>query len=299
VDVVIPTRDRHALVAEAVRSALRQSHRDLAVWVVDNGSERPVELPPDVRADERVRLLRADGVATPSHARNAALAQARAEYVAFLDDDDCWHGQKLERQLRVMEAAPERVGMVACGFALQTPGYRRRDYIPHTGADLRRRLLEHPVFWPSTVMVRRTALDAAGGFREQTSRVEDWYLWVQLTDRFDVEVIPEILVERRESSTPPEVLLSGHRAIHDLLRDRIDALPSRERERLHARHEFDQAVQMARAGRGGEARRALLAAWRRYPLHLRPLLHVGRTLTGERAWALGARAARLGGRGRL
>jgi hypothetical protein len=148
-------------------------------------------------------------------------------------------------------------------------------------------------------MVRRAALDAVGGFRADNHRVEDWHLWVRLCQRFDVEVVPEVLVERNESGTPPEILLDGHRAIHRLLREHIDALPARERERLHARHEFDQAVQIARAGRSREARSALLAAWRRYPRHLRPLLHVGRTLVGERAWALAARSARLGGRGRL
>src|SRR4051794_11272015 len=112
VSVVIPTRDRAGLVAGAVRSALAQTGVEVEVCVVDDGSLEP----PNVPADERVRLVRLPRPAGPAAARNAGLAATTGELVAFLDDDDEWLPGKLERQVAALEAAGPDAVMVACGF---------------------------------------------------------------------------------------------------------------------------------------------------------------------------------------
>jgi glycosyltransferase involved in cell wall biosynthesis len=86
--VVIPTRNRPALLPRAVASALAQAGVAVEVVVVDDGSDPPAALPPEQAADPRVRLIRLDPARGGAAARNAGIAAARARHVANLDDDD-------------------------------------------------------------------------------------------------------------------------------------------------------------------------------------------------------------------
>jgi glycosyltransferase involved in cell wall biosynthesis len=109
VSVVIPTFNRGYILGDTLRSALDQSHRDVEVIVVDDGST-------DDTADvvrgfgERVRYLRQENAGVCA-ARNRGLRESRGEFVALLDSDDQWLPWKLEAQMAVMRKCPD-VGMV-------------------------------------------------------------------------------------------------------------------------------------------------------------------------------------------
>lgn len=115
VSVVIPTRDRPRLLAEALGSALAQTWRDIEVLVVDDGS-RPEARPVVERFDDRrVTYIRNDAPRGGAAARNRGIRASRGEYVAFLDDDDIWLPTKIEKQMAVFGRAPPEVGVVYCG----------------------------------------------------------------------------------------------------------------------------------------------------------------------------------------
>jgi len=112
VSVILPTFNRAHCVGQAIDSALKQTHRDLEVIVVDDGS-----------TDETLHLIKAKygklksiryiyqenrGVAV---ARNTALREAQGEFIAFLDSDDVWRPWKIELQLACMEKLPH-IGMI-------------------------------------------------------------------------------------------------------------------------------------------------------------------------------------------
>ena len=113
VSVIIPAYNRAHYIREAIESALQQSHRPLEIIVVDDGS---TDETPQILAtySEPVRVFRQvnQGVAA---ARNLGVSHARGEYVAFLDSDDLWHPEKLEKQIERFEADPE-LGLVHCGM---------------------------------------------------------------------------------------------------------------------------------------------------------------------------------------
>src|SRR5207253_11212704 len=90
VAAIIPTRDRPSLGPGAVRSALAQPYPTVEVWVTDDGSDPPVELPQDLAGHRRVHLLRLERPRGSSVARNEAISACSADYLAFLDDDDVW-----------------------------------------------------------------------------------------------------------------------------------------------------------------------------------------------------------------
>jgi glycosyltransferase involved in cell wall biosynthesis len=110
VSVVVPCYNYGRFLEEAVDSVLRQSVSDLEVIIVDDGS---VDGTPEVanslaRRDPRVRSFRTEHRG-PAHARNLGLSQAEGPYIAYLDADDRWRPNKLERQLLVMEREPSVV----------------------------------------------------------------------------------------------------------------------------------------------------------------------------------------------
>src|SRR5687768_199170 len=105
VSVIIPTYNSGSLVVQAVEGVLAQTRQAEEVIVVDDGStddtaERLQQF------GERIRVVRQanGGVAT---ARNAGLRASSGDLVAFLDADDAWHPQKLERQIALLQQHPE------------------------------------------------------------------------------------------------------------------------------------------------------------------------------------------------
>lgn len=293
VAVVIPTRDRGDALVRAIRSVLAQTLLPDELVVVDDGSRDAVALPDDLRDHPLVRVLRTGGVG-PGAARNAGVAATTTTLVAFLDDDDAWRPEKLERQVELLRRSPGSVAAVECGFDLWRDGSLVFRYVPAEHRDLYRTLLERPVLQPSTVLVRRAVLDDLGGFEPTLRRVEDWHLWVRLAERYTVAVLPEVLVDREHAPVDPAVMLEAYGSAVQLLTPRIAALPPRERRRIEAVHAFMTGVLAMDAGDRRHARRELLAALRANPRWLRPAAHLLRATAGDRAWRRARRAALAG-----
>lgn len=113
VSVILPCRDRPALLLRALASVRAQSFPDWEAIVADDAS--PVPLGPVAAGlgDPRIRTLRLDRNLGPAGAREAALAQARGRWAALLDSDDVWRPEKLARQLARMAEGPPRVLVAA------------------------------------------------------------------------------------------------------------------------------------------------------------------------------------------
>lgn len=171
VSVVIPTYNVGELVREAVGSVLRQTHGDVEVLVVDDGStDDSIASISDLR-DSRLRIIRQNNRGL-SAARNTGFRHSTGTYVAFLDADDFWFEPKLERTLPLLRhhvAVGTRMryvgesGRLARGFAGQDP----RDH--HD-------LLQAALFMPfpiSSTVFHRHVVEAAGDFDESLQQVED------------------------------------------------------------------------------------------------------------------------------
>ena len=123
VSVIIPTYNRAVLVERAIRSVLGQHWRDLELIVVDDGSTDGTAARLAGIDDVRMRVIPQDngGVAC---ARNRGLAEARADWIAFLNSDDHWHPEKLSRQMAAMMRAPVRAGFCHTGLEIVLPDGR-------------------------------------------------------------------------------------------------------------------------------------------------------------------------------
>jgi hypothetical protein len=181
VTVIIPAHNRADIVARALRSVRAQTFQDFEVIVVDDASTDDLASSVTPFADERVRLLRLDRRVGAARARNAALPETRGEWIAFLDSDDEWLPEKLERQLEAVDRGAYDAVYCAClrERSGEEPAVRPKGHLAQ-GHILDELLLRKHAPTPSAYIVRRTALARAKGFDERFPSAADIDLWLRL-----------------------------------------------------------------------------------------------------------------------
>jgi glycosyltransferase involved in cell wall biosynthesis len=182
VSVVIPTRNRSALVEEAVRSALVQEWDPLEVVVVDDASTDDTVSRLAGVIDPRLRVLKRPSRGGPSAARNDGIRAARFPYVAFLDSDNTFALEKLAIQMtRFLDEGGQGVSFT--GYTLDLNGglsdVLLDQWSPAPAAVLQR-LLDSCCVNTSTVLVRRDVLLQSGSFQPDLACCEDHELWLRL-----------------------------------------------------------------------------------------------------------------------
>jgi glycosyltransferase involved in cell wall biosynthesis len=125
VSAVIPTRGRPGFLLGAVRSVLRQTWPKIEVVVVVDGPDPATEAQLDLVHDSRVRTVFLDHPCGGSDARNAGVHAAKGEWIAFLDDDDEWLPEKIERQMRAVRSMPDWFPVISCRVIAQSPSVSR------------------------------------------------------------------------------------------------------------------------------------------------------------------------------
>jgi hypothetical protein len=195
ITVVIPTHNRWALLQLTLAGVLAQEDVELEVLVVDDGSSDGTHARLAEHPDDRLRVLRHDTPKGVSRARNSGLAEARGEWVAFLDDDDIWAPRKLRAQL---DAAAERDADVSFAAAVVVdPTYRVIDVHRAPPADsmpeaiLRRQEIPGGC---SNLIARTELARDAGGFDPDLRMLADWDMWIRLLLRGRAADCQEFLV---------------------------------------------------------------------------------------------------------
>jgi glycosyltransferase involved in cell wall biosynthesis len=207
VSVVIPTYNRAPLVVRAIRSVLAQTVSDIEVIVVDDASTDGTRDAVAQIDDPRLQFVRLTKNARQSRAMNEGIARARADWVAFLDDDDEWLPNKLEAQLARLEQVPDASAVYCRCYAQTSEGLRPprpRTELPEgdiTDALLRQAL----VITPSAYLVRRAALLEVGGFDEALIAAQDLDLWLRVSQaghRFVIVAEPALVIYHAEDDKP-------------------------------------------------------------------------------------------------
>ena len=204
VDVIIPVHNRPRFVEISLDSVRAQSLQPNAVIAVDDGSTdaTPAVLAEYARRWSKLQVLRSDHGGA-AHARNVGVAASRAEFVAFLDSDDVWLPEKLERQLPLFAGRPG-VGLVHCAcFQIDAKGETLRDtrvFAPSKRGDIFKEMINnfyHLSGSASAIVARRELVLRVGGFDESLLHVEDKDLWLRLAHVSLVDFISEPLVGLR------------------------------------------------------------------------------------------------------
>jgi glycosyltransferase involved in cell wall biosynthesis len=186
VSVVIPTYNRASLLGRALRSVLNQTLSDLECIVVDDGSTDQTVALVEGFQDPRLRVVRLPGNGGCGRARNTGIRVARGELIAFLDSDDEWLPQKLERQVaRLRECEDPLTAVVYCRCVVRDGLTDRTWFEPRVvyGGDVFQYLLGgwNPAT-PSMFLVERRSLLEVGGFSESLPCAQDYDLWLRLAE---------------------------------------------------------------------------------------------------------------------
>jgi glycosyltransferase involved in cell wall biosynthesis len=276
VSVIIPAYNSEAYLSEAIDSVLNQTVVPLDVIVVDDGSadDTPRILEP---YRERIRVIVQENKG-PSAARNRGIEAAAGDLIAFLDADDVWLPEKLEKQLACLEAHP-RAGLVHSAVIRGAPGreetFGSDDPERRIVGNCYHRLFDRCGIMISSVVVRRECLVRVGGFDEEIRRptTEDYDLWFRIARHHEIAYVEEPLVRYRlHDSNASKQTLAMTEGVLFVVRKALDADPDLARSLGRAvvnNRLFELIFEIGYlhhdAGRTAEARSYFIRALRHRP----------------------------------
>ncbi len=267
VSVVIPAYNAAPFIRRAIDSVLAQTWKKLEIIVVDDGSTDETAAIASSYGKPVTLVQKPNG--GPSSARNLGIRKSRGDWIAFLDADDYWLPEKLERQVILLREKAE-LGFCSTATLVMTPeGKTERIWpCPHIDKDLLHTLFEENAAIAgstSSVLIRRDALPPRGPFDETLQGVEDTDLWMRLAAKSGYECIsaPLTVVKRRRQSQSSSLALMREAAIRVMRKNR-HLLPPEDRGRFwrnafagmlsdYAKWEYRSGRRLAAIGHLGEA----------------------------------------------
>jgi len=227
VSLIIPAYNAEKYIGFTIESLIRQSHADLEIIVVDDGStDRTREIACGyAETDDRITVLPQKnlGVAT---ARNTGIEVAKGEFVGFIDADDIWHSTAVAKMLSRFEGASPDLGVVYTWSAdineenRVTGGVHASKARGHVYPLL---IFHNFLGNASSTIIRKRCLEEVGGYRPEFDLgCEDFDLYLRLASRFEFDVVPEFLVAYRRTpeamSSHVERMERAHQQVLDKVR---------------------------------------------------------------------------------
>lgn len=208
VTVLMPNHNSERFIGASIQSVLDQTFTDFEFLIVEDAStDRSMEVISRFN-DSRIRVIQHEQNEHICVALNTGLQQAKGKYIARIDSDDCWHADKLEKQIAYMEAHPE------CGASFtwvdvvdeddrilseQESGFVK---LFHVENRTREQWINHFFFQgsclchPSAVM-RTDVVRQLGGYRNVLVQIQDFELWVRIVKHCEIHVLTEPLMNYR------------------------------------------------------------------------------------------------------
>lgn len=208
VSVVIPTYNRIKFLKQATDSVLAQTYKDFELIIVDNGStDNTYELISQYH-DSRIRYIKQENKG-PGTARNRGIKESRHNIVAFLDDDDCWDGEKLHIQLNEMQQDPP------CLISHTQELWYRDDKLLNQKKKHKKqhgyifdKCLSTCIVSMSTAMVRKELFAKIGLLDETLPCCEDYDFWLRASVNHEFLLIDKPLTQK--DGGRPDQLSSIH-----------------------------------------------------------------------------------------
>jgi glycosyltransferase involved in cell wall biosynthesis len=231
--VILPTYNRAATLPRAIDSVLAQSFSDFELIIVDDASTDATPKVVSRYDDPRIKFLRHETNRGAPAARNTGIEASEGEYIFFLDSDDTWTASKMAKQIDYLEAHSDGMVAVYCDFTNveTTPADRIKGFVRslsdttdsvHEGQERiieRILLLRFRLGGSSTLLVRRSVVEAVDGFDERFPRHQDWEFLIRVLRHGTLGYVDEPLVEKYETGAPNA---DTYRDAKELLLDTFD-----------------------------------------------------------------------------
>lgn len=276
VSIITPTYNRERFIGEAVESVLDQTFADFELLIVDDGStDSTVERLRQYREDPRVQYFHQENQGQ-SIARNHALQHARGEFICFLDSDNAWVPDKLERQFAAFEETPDVDVVYGDIITIDEAGTElSRDNMRRHSGFIALQMLKDNCVSMNTAMARRRCFDELGGMSGKRRVADDYDLWLRFSARYRFRYIPEYLAYYRVmddqiSSDKSGRFESNEAIIHDFRKEFPDVLPKAQFDEAFAFFYARKARYLANSGNRSQALRSIATALAYRPIYKAP-----------------------------
>jgi glycosyltransferase involved in cell wall biosynthesis len=226
ITTVIPVRNRIKFIARALGSVAAQTNRSTEIIVVDDAStdgtrEFVAEL---AKNTTNLKLIPLDKNVGAAEARNIGVRHATGDLIAFLDSDDAWYPEKLEKQITEFKST-DGVVAVFCGSRVV---YSDRSFCHMPAADITLTDLfySNALSTTSSALISKKALVEVGGFDGSLPSCQDWDLFIRLAEIGKIRVVQEELIEflnhdEGRISRNKAGILAGHETVRGRIYKRI------------------------------------------------------------------------------
>ena len=199
ISVILPVYNNERYLGEAIDSILSQTFEDFELIIVSEfGTSVASTEIIDSFNDERIRHIRKGGRPGLARSLNLGLGLARAKLIARMDSDDVSEKQRFAKQIAHLDAHPE-LAVIGSWNSEITPDGRvtRINPVPFGPKYLKWAMLFNCQICHSSVLARKSALLALGGYPEDAEHCEDYALWLRLMEQYSADNLPEVLVRVR------------------------------------------------------------------------------------------------------
>ena len=190
VSIVMPSYNTAEYITESIKSVLAQTYTNWELIIVDDCSTDNTDIIVNAfLSDTRIRYIKNDKNSGAAVSRNRALREAKGKWIAFLDSDDLWHPQKLEKQIAFMETHGYK--FTYTDYRIQLNGI----WLPYvyTGPDIvnKRTIKDYCYFSTITVMYER---EAVGLIQiEPIRKNNDYAMWLKIINKYSCHRLDECL----------------------------------------------------------------------------------------------------------
>ena len=249
VSIIIPTYKRATMLHRAIASSLEQTYRNIEVLVVSD-NEPDDEFTAKAREtvesfnDSRVRLITQEKHINGAVARNVGIKASKGEYISFLDDDDYYEKDKIEKQVALLSSLDDSWGGVCCRYKVYKKG-KLVEVMPtfKSGKVYKEVIMRLIKTQTNCLLLRREALFKAGLFDESLLRHQDVQLLARFTYNYKLMCQDEFLnnldQDDNMNRARPEKVMELKRAFFTSVQDIIDSFSFLEKYRLKLLTRFD------------------------------------------------------------
>lgn len=203
ISVIMPTYNQADFIGDSIASVFAQDYENLELIIVDNHSDDGTEDVIKAIDDDRIHYIKFANQGVIAASRNHGNKHATGEFLAFLDSDDLWRKDKIQRQLPHLLENSEIVAVASNFTAIGHTeiAHMHLDHIPEDGFQdyTAAEVLQKSPIMTSSLIMRKKDFDALGGFDESTDYryIEDWELWLRLSQQGGLRVLGQRLIDYR------------------------------------------------------------------------------------------------------
>lgn len=250
ISVIIPTHAGSANISRAVDSVLAQSYQNVEVIVIDdNGlnSENQILTAKKMEtyiSNDKVKYIVHPINSNGSAARNTGIKISKGEYIAFLDDDDFYFSNCIQKEIEQFEKLPENYGIIFTSFKQIREGFKEQNIIQEFDGTILFEFLNGEIESPSSViMIRRDIINRIGMWDESFWRHQDWEYITRILFEYKAYSMKDVLVQRnvygRHVPNNPIELEKLRLHFLNSMSKIIQSLPVAQQKEIYNRHYFD------------------------------------------------------------